>query len=474
MPMRATKCSVEEPHFTRLIAPRIGWLVTRPLTTLAADAYLASMWRSSFGGAVVITLAIPFVIVFGLGAIGCREGRQLVADPGDGGAADRADAGQGGSRGAGGGAAGMTATGGKGGTSGAGGTGGTGGSHRDGGSDGDATSTAGALMVSPATHTFDDTPQDATSASQAFFVTNDGGSPAGTTSPLAVVLGGDNPNDFTIAANSCAGLGGFNAGSSCGFSVAFKPASGGKKNATVTVSADPGGTAVASVTGNALGPAVLTLAPAAGSSANFGSQNIGQSTPEDFTLTNSGQLASSAISLTLTVLGGSGFSIAGPSLGDCASGVTTLAPGASCNIEVRFTPTSTGGAAATLGASASMGAMASLLLSATGTIAPSFTPSSTAVDLGNVPIGTAGMGSVSFTNMGTSATGVPTVSLASNGTPNQLVIVSNGCVTALGAGSSCSVSFTLTPTVAGIRTDYLRISASPGGTVLVGVSVTGV
>ena len=37
---------------------------SRALTMSAADAYLASMWRSSFGGAGALTLAIPFVIMF--------------------------------------------------------------------------------------------------------------------------------------------------------------------------------------------------------------------------------------------------------------------------------------------------------------------------------------------------------------------------------------------------------------------------
>jgi len=103
------------------------------------------------------------------------------------------------------------------------------------------------------------------------------------------------------------------------------------------------------------------LVTSATGTTSFGSVAVGGMKALVFTVTNAGQLASSAITLSTT---GTGFSIAAAVAGDCVSGTTSLAPAAICTVHVNFAPTTGGPHSGALIAVAVTGGMDQLNLTA--------------------------------------------------------------------------------------------------------------
>ena len=104
-------------------------------------------------------------------------------------------------------------------------------------------------------------------------------------------------------------------------------------------------------------PAVLGFQPVAH---DYGEVSVGQSSEHQFRLANTGGRASSA--LTVTVSGMRGFTITA----DTCTG-TSLGPGKSCTVTVRFTPVAVGAATATVAAvTRNRAATASAVLTGTG------------------------------------------------------------------------------------------------------------
>jgi hypothetical protein len=99
---------------------------------------------------------------------------------------------------------------------------------------------AATLAISPTSHAFG-TVAIGLDSSFTFTVTNTGGSYTGT---LSVTLTGS--PSMSIDANTCSVL---PAGASCTVTVGFSPIAAGLASATLSVSASPGGTALATVTG---------------------------------------------------------------------------------------------------------------------------------------------------------------------------------------------------------------------------------
>ena len=129
--------------------------------------------------------------------------------------------------------------------------------------------------------------------------------------------------------NTC--LGTLAGGASCTISVSFTPTSVGNLADTLSIAdseADSPQTAILSGTGTAAPPAV-SLAP---TSLNFGNQQAGTSSaPQLVTLTNTG---GSTLNISAVAAAGD--------FTESDNCVGTVAAGASCNINVTFTPTATG------------------------------------------------------------------------------------------------------------------------------------
>lgn len=186
-------------------------------------------------------------------------------------------------------------------------------------------------------------------------VTNTGSSVTG---PLSVL---SSDPDFRISSTTCSGPLPGNA--SCTVTMTFVPVVAGAQSATLTVSASPGGSATATLSGTGLTPATLSYVGA--SPLNFGNFPVlgGASASQIVRIQNTGQSATGVISTALT----------GPDVPDfqivnnrCTG--TPLGVGAFCEITLVFDPVATGTRSADLIVSANPGGSVRITLLGTGTI----------------------------------------------------------------------------------------------------------
>ncbi|MEW6435143.1 MAG: choice-of-anchor D domain-containing protein [Myxococcota bacterium] len=324
------------------------------------------------------------------------------------------------------------------------------------------------LSISPISQSWPDTVVGTSGITQTFTVTNDGDVTSGTLS--STILGADASHfGFVSGANTCTGT--LAGQASCTIRITFTPTSGGVKQASLAVDAMPGGSATASLTGRGLTPAALTLAPAAGSSTNYGNVLLGTNVSMSFTVTNTGQQASGPLSLSLTGPDAAMFQVVGGT-GSCQLG-QPLAGGASCTSSVRFTAGSgstRGTKSATLTASASPGSAPSLGLTANVQFPAQLTAASS-WDFGGVEVG---QPSAAYTWTIQNTGDVPTGTLTfMNTNSTDFGVTSNTCTGSLGAGSNCTVHVRLTPSAGGNRSGTLTLSATPGGSVALAMTGRG-
>jgi hypothetical protein len=180
--------------------------------------------------------------------------------------------------------------------------------------------------LAPASLTFAQQAIGTTSAAQQITLTNAGDV------ALTLISASVSPGDFT-ATNSCGAS--LNLHSTCAISVAFVPTAVGARTATVTVT-DQFRSQTIALSGTGVAPAGVSLSP---TSLSFPATGVGLSAPaQTLTLTNNGGLT---LHLANTALS-AGFMIASSTCG------TTLAPTASCNLVIVFSPTGAGAASGTL------------------------------------------------------------------------------------------------------------------------------
>ena len=214
------------------------------------------------------------------------------------------------------------------------------------------------------------------------------------------------------------------------------------------------------------GVAQLAVSPVYGH--NFGNVVSGSAGSTEFTFTakNTGGTPSGALAVSLGGPNPTQFKILGT--GSCMKGVTTLAAGATCTINVKFNPTATatGNKSATLEVSASPGGLVHTAVYGTAThlaLSPA-----TGHAFGSVVAGSAGSAAFTFTvkNTGTAPSGALTVSLGGTN-PHQFNILGTGtCVsgtTNLAVGATCTIKITFKPTTTGNKSATLSVSSSPGG-----------
>lgn len=212
----------------------------------------------------------------------------------------------------------------------------------------------------------------------------------------------------------------------------------------------------------------------------FPDTTVGQtSAPRPVTLFNGGN-ATLNISDIALVNAGSNFSISSNSCGP------TLAPSASCTVNVTFSPAAAGGAAATLRfTDNAANSPQSVALSGTGVAAPPPPPppgtpgavvSPTTLAFADTTVGQSTASKpVTLTNNGDATLNISGVALVNN-TPSNFTIAS-GCGAQLTAGSSCTVNVTFSPASAGAKTATLRFTdnaaTSPQTVTLNGTGITG-
>jgi len=201
------------------------------------------------------------------------------------------------------------------------------------------------MTVSPAILKFGNQPVGVTSAAITVSLTNNTSDPIpfpGT----SIAFTGTNATDFASPSNSCGAS--IAAGASCTVGVTFTPSTASGESATlaITVTVTDGGisssqTFDVSLSGSGAAPGV-GFAP---TTLSFGNQVLNTtSTAQTVTLTNTGTAA-----LTINSIAASGdFAATSTGATACPISPATLAAGATCMINVTFTPTVLGARAGTL------------------------------------------------------------------------------------------------------------------------------
>ena len=310
------------------------------------------------------------------------------------------------------------------------------------------------LAISPNMRDYGSIVVGGMSSTMSMSVTNNGGAATGM---LTSALSGGSAAEFTITADTCAGQV-LAAAATCTVTVQFRPAAPpSAKSASLTVSGTPGGAVAAQLSGVALPPAQLSLTP---SSPNFGSVVAGSSgSPTTLTVTNTGGVATGAITATRGGVDMGDFAITSNTCG-------TLSPGVSCLIGVTFTPAAIGAKTASLTVTSSPGGSAAATLSGTGVTAGTLTITPESKAFGGALPG-ATTSATSFTVRNTGGTSTTAITTSVTGThAAQFPISADTCQGAILAPSAtCTLSVTFAPSApAGGKTAQLSVSASTGGT----------
>lgn len=318
---------------------------------------------------------------------------------------------------------------------------------------------AATLEVSPSPFNFADV-VTAGSAAQTFTVINTGGTASG---PLSLTAMGVNASEFAVSGSTCTGT--LAPGARCTFVVTLSPSSAGPKSASVTISATPGGSAVATLTGKGLIPPAFTITPSPGLFAP--TVTALDSAGVTFTVTNTGEVASSALSVTLSGAAAAEY----VKDTDTCSG-TALGAMTACSVILHFRPSSTGQRLATL--TVGNGAATAV----TSLVGTGLNPSQFLLSPS---------GSVSFGSVGTNGTltlpfNVLNVGQGTSGVPNVVVTgagfslpMGSTCTAPLNGGDSCAFSIVFAPNAVTAFNGSVTVSATAGGTqtaTLLGQGVT--
>ncbi len=271
------------------------------------------------------------------------------------------------------------------------------------------------------------------SATQPVVLTNSGD--AALTLIVAQVSG-----DFTISNGCGANLNGH---SSCAVNVAYLPTQVGPETGTLTIT-DANGSHAIALSGSGLSSTSLDAAP---TSLNFSVQTLGTtSTPQSITLTN--RVAVAMNSLSVAVAGD--FSIGANSCG------SSLASGASCVLQMLFTPTAAGTRAGSISVlSSTLPGLLTIPLSGTGQLTVTDTLSAQSLTFPDEPLNVSSPAqTVTVTNSGDGILTGIVVQVTGD------FILTNGCAATLGPHLGCVLSLTYRPTALGPGIGTLTITDS--------------
>jgi hypothetical protein len=232
----------------------------------------------------------------------------------------------------------------------------------------------------------------------------------------------------------------------CWLGLQFKPSTAGQQSASLSLNSSTTGNPYhLSLTGNGLALTGLLLSP---STQDFGPTPINSTTaPTLFTLTD---LSPSPIALTSAATTGD-FAISNTATGGQAC-TGSLAPTASCFLQITFTPTSSGQRTGTLNLQTSYGTVTSTL-TGFGSPDPGLSLNPTSLIFKNIPGPTATQQTITLTN-----TSLNTLQIA---TPTNAATNFHSTTTCgtLVPSSTCTITVTFTPSNA-YASDVLQIPAT--------------
>ena len=272
-----------------------------------------------------------------------------------------------------------------------------------------------------------------------------------------VVVSGSNASEFHVTTDSCSGAS-VPAGNSCAVSVDFVPTTVGGKAASLTFNSNVAPPLpVVSLVGGGVPNSPVASFSAPGLA--FPAQPVGTtSTPEIVAFSNTGGLTLTYTSIALSGPNTADFAFA-PDPAPCSLAGGSLAPGASCNLALVFTPSATGIRSATVTISDNApGSPQTVPLSGTGTLpvlALTLTPPSLAFSTPQFVGTTSGAMPVTLMNSGTAALTIASIAASGDYTQTSSCPVSPAT---LAAGASCTITITFAPTAAGTRNGAITIS----------------
>lgn len=298
----------------------------------------------------------------------------------------------------------------------------------------------GSLTPAPATLAFGDQAQGSTSAARTVTVTN--GSTVSVTLNT-VAIGGVAAGDFTLA-GTCANGMALAPNASCTVTATFRPSALGARAASFSLIHTGGNSPnVVAMSGNG----VSAPGPSANLSATslaFGNQALTTtSAARDLMLSNTGPVALTINSLTITGTNASDFARS-TAAGDCAVGMQ-LGTSQSCKISTTFAPAALGARIGSLDiATNAPGSPHKVALTGTGETAP--TPlaalSTNSLFFGNYNVGTTSPTlQVTLRNAGS----MPLQIAAMNRTGADFAHTTN-CGATLAPNATCTIDVTFTPT----------------------------
>jgi hypothetical protein len=206
--------------------------------------------------------------------------------------------------------------------------------------------------------------------------------------------------------------------------------------------------------------AQLTTASAQPTSVTFAQQSVGTTShSQTITLTNTGGIALVVSSISASA----NFAEAD----NCAGSVVDA--GASCAIQVSFTPGQAGSISGQITINANIsGGQITIPLAGTGSAAGLVTASPGNLDFGHVPVGTTSTAlPITVENAGGALIPISEITV----TP-PFAVATNACGPAIAANSECALSLTFAPTQAGFASGTLTLADS-AGTQTVALSGTG-
>ena len=281
------------------------------------------------------------------------------------------------------------------------------------------------------------------------------------TSPLTIssigISGGNAPGDFAVTSTCPITPNALGPGQSCSIFVSFTPLAVGNRTASLTFG-DSATTSPQSIALTGTGTVPFTVSP---TSLSFSATAVGSTTTQTATLKN---VQAVPMTVIMVVSGGDASAdyIVG---GTCPKSPSKLGVGQSCSITVMFKPSNLGSRTATLNVTdgASAGSQ-SIALSGTAVspvaVSPlNFTFANTAVGV------TTAAQTSTLTNVLATPLTISSIATSLGNAPGDYGSSSTCPMSpnTLGAGQSCSISITFSPSALGARASTLKVSFNAFG-----------
>ena len=292
--------------------------------------------------------------------------------------------------------------------------------------------------------------------------------PVGTTSTQTVTLTNSGNSDLKVNLATLTGTGfgmsslglpkTITAGQNLSFTVQFSPTSTtGASGSIVFTDNAPGSPQTLTLTGSAVATG-STLGATPGSF-NFNSVVVNASSPQSFTLTNSGNATITINQITTT---GPGFSSSGLTPGQ------TIAAGATATFTGTFAPTTTGAVSGNIAiTSTATNPTLNIPLSGTGTQG-GLTATPGSIPFGSVTVGASASVPVTLSNTGTAAVSITAHSITGTG----FTLTGWTAPASLNPGQTTSFTVTFAPTSATAASGSVSITSNAPGSPLI-INLTG-